>query len=102
MEPETRSGELIYPNGISTSLDENSQMKFLRTINGLENVIVEDFGYAVEYDCVDSNELELTYESKKIRGLYLAGQINGTTGYEEGAAQVVSGINLAKKFSKTL
>ena len=65
LEPETRSGELIYPNGISTSLDENSQMKFLRTINGLENVIVEDFGYAVEYDCVDSNELELTYESKK-------------------------------------
>ncbi len=101
LEPETRSGELIYPNGISTSLDENSQMTFLRTINGLENVIVEDFGYAVEYDCVDSNELELTYESKKIRGLYLAGQINGTTGYEEAAAQgLLAGINAARSLAK--
>ena len=101
LEPETRSGELIYPNGISTSLDENSQMNFLRTINGLENVIVEDFGYAVEYDCVDSNELELTYESKKIRGLYLAGQINGTTGYEEAAAQgLLAGINAARSLAK--
>ena len=59
----------------------------MRTIEGLEKVVVEDFGYAVEYDCVESDELELTYETKKIRGLYLAGQINGTTGYEEAAAQ---------------
>ena len=65
LEPETRSGELIYPNGISTSLDKNSQMTFLRTINGLENVIVEELGYAVEYDCVDSNELELLMNQKK-------------------------------------
>ena len=85
MEPETCSGELIYPNGISTSLDENSQMKFLRTINGLENVIVEDFGIA-EYDCVDSNELELLMNQKNKRSLSRRPN-NGTTGYEEAAAQ---------------
>ena len=101
LEPETRSGELIYPNGISTSLDKNAQQHFLRTINGLEHVIVEELGYAVEYDCVDSNELELTYESKRIKGLYLAGQINGTTGYEEAAAQgLLAGINAARSLAK--
>ena len=101
LEPETRCGELIYPNGISTSLDKNAQQHFLRTINGLEHVIVKELGYAVEYDCVDSNEIELTYESKRIKGLYLAGQINGTTGYEEAAAQgLLAGINAARSLAK--
>ena len=72
----------------------------MRTIEGLEKVVVEDFGYAVEYDCVESDELELTYETKKIRGLYLAGQINGTTGYEEAAAQgLLAGINAARSLA---
>ena len=100
LEPETTSGDLIYPNGISTSLQKETQLEFLRTIEGLEKVVVEDFGYAVEYDCVESDELELTYETKKIRGLYLAGQINGTTGYEEAAAQgLLAGINAARSLA---
>merc|ERR1711991_909588 len=100
LEPETARGGLIYPNGISTSLEEKVQLNFLRTINGLGSVVVEEFGYAVEYDCVESSELELTYETKKIKGLYLAGQINGTTGYEEAAAQgLLAGINAARSLS---
>ena len=88
---------MIYPNGISTSLSKKNQQDFLQSINGLENVVIEDFGYAVEYDCVDSDEMKLTYESKKIKGLYLAGQINGTTGYEEAASQgLLAGINAAR------
>ena len=78
------------------SLKKNQQ-DFLHSINGLENVVIKDFGYAVEYDCVDSDEMKLTYESKKIKGLYLAGQINGTTGYEEAASQgLLAGINAAR------
>ena len=101
LEPETARGGLIYPNGISTSLEEKVQLNFLRTINGLENVVVEEFGYAVEYDCVESGELDLTFETKKIKGLYLAGQINGTTGYEEAAAQgLLAGINAARSLGK--
>ena len=101
LEPETARGGLIYPNGISTSLEEKVQLNFLRTINGLENVVVEEFGYAVEYDCLESSELDLNFETKKIKGLYLAGQINGTTGYEEAAAQgLLAGINAARSLGK--
>ena len=74
LEPETESGEIIYPNGISTSLPESKQIEFLRTIRGLEDVKVDKFGYAVEYDCIDSTELKSTYETKKINKLFLAGQ----------------------------
>ncbi len=94
LEPETEDGSIIYPNGISTSLPESEQIEFLKTINGLERVEVDKFGYAVEYDCIDSSELKSTYETKKINKLFLAGQINGTTGYEEAAGQgLLAGIN---------
>tara|TARA_B100000287_G_scaffold433344_1_gene494842 strand:- start:235 stop:2091 length:1857 start_codon:yes stop_codon:yes gene_type:complete len=97
LEPETENGKIIYPNGISTSLPAGVQLKFLRTIQGLENVNVKKYGYAVEYDCVDSQEIRNSYESYKIQGLFLAGQINGTTGYEEAASQgLLAGINAAQ------
>ena len=94
LEPEERDGNIIYPNGISTSLPKKIQRKFIKTIKGLENVEIEKFGYAIEYYSLDGSEILKTYETKKIKGLYLSGQINGTTGYEEAAAQgLLAGIN---------
>ena len=101
LEPEGLNSDLVYPNGISNSLDKKIQLKFLRSIKGLEKCEVDQYGYAVEYDSVDPRELKNNFETKKIENFFLAGQINGTTGYEEAAGQgIYAAIQAAIKIKK--
>jgi tRNA uridine 5-carboxymethylaminomethyl modification enzyme len=87
IEPEGINKDLVYPNGISTSLPKEAQEEFIYSIKGLKNSVIEEYGYAVEYDFIDPRSLNINLENKKLKNFYQAGQINGTTGYEEAAAQ---------------
>ncbi|MET3589063.1 tRNA uridine 5-carboxymethylaminomethyl modification enzyme [Bartonella silvatica] len=101
LEPEGLNDDTIYPNGLSTSLPEDAQISLLRTIEGLEDVEILQPGYAIEYDFVNPQQLTKTLELRSLPGLFLAGQINGTTGYEEAAAQgLLAGLNAARKVGK--
>ena len=101
IEPEGISKDLVYPNGVSTSLPKKIQEEFIQSINGMKDAIITEYGYAVEYDFIDPRSIKPTLETKFLENFYLAGQINGTTGYEEAAAQgLMAGINAANSIKK--